>query len=605
MFPFAAKSTIVLTFAVVVYSALAQKERQYLRYMPAMAAAVMLCAAAVRLSFYLRGNVFYVDESLLRMAVYGWNPRAPLEPLQFFQTAAPLFVAVSRAILSVWRADEYGARLVPLTASVLLLPVLYYGVAMLWSRGAALAAILLAGSHFPLCLYGAFFKQYEIDALVTATIIVFAGYYRRHRAGSKVYAFLALGGILALLISQTAFIGLFILLLFLAAERIFPAVAWQNKEAPGERANVFAWIFTCAAVWAAVTFAAYLLLYAPLARAASMQAFWSDSYLSLFGKGAATEWRNAADSLLWSGLPGGIRIQAVALLLGVLTAVRRRDFPLLLLIFGPIAATVALAILHIYPVAPRLWLFLLPSVITGASIGAATVWQVIHTYLSQRTAAVTVAACLALMLVIWGRPQSYMAVAAANTLRALSASRTQAEMARSAVSSILQDGNCDAVYIASRGMPSWFFYSSQFSPDTPIRFAKLRYLLRFDSPTFMGASPEAVRLPDSGEQFDLQLGCRREIYGLASGTPGKNRWQQDRRQAPIPGWAHNEVDRLTRHSEGGFWLYLSDAGSFEVDPILDEVKRRGYTVTRRRRIEQPVETGLSGGLLICYASKSG
>src|SRR5215469_11544114 len=119
MLHFAAKSIIVLAFAVVVYSALALKERPYLRYqIPAIAcaAAVMLYAAAVRLSLYLRGDIFDIDESLLSMAVYGWTPRAPLQPLQF-QTAAPLFVAVSRAVLSVWRTDEYGARLVPLISS--------------------------------------------------------------------------------------------------------------------------------------------------------------------------------------------------------------------------------------------------------------------------------------------------------------------------------------------------------------------------------------------------------------------------------------------------------------------------------------------------------
>jgi hypothetical protein len=595
MFHFAVKSTVVLTFAVVLYSSLALKERPYLRWqIPATicAAAVMLYAAALRLSLYLRGNVFYIDESLLSMAVYGWNPRAPLQPLRF-QTAAPLFVAVSRVVFSVWRTDEYAARLVPLISSVLLLPLLYYGVARLWSRGAALAAVLLAGSDAHLCFYGAFFKQYEVDALVTAAIIAFAGYYRRHGAGRQPYALLLLAGILGLLISQTAFIVLFILLLFLAAERIFPPVAWQEKEAPGERANVFAWIFTCAVAWGAVTVAAYLLLYAPLARAEWMNAFWSGSYLHFSGKGAASEWKSAAESL-WGGLPGGIKTQALALLLGVYAAARKRDFPVLLLTLGPIVFTVTLAILRIYPVAPRLWLFLLPLAISGASIGVTTVWRMLRSYLPQRAAAVTVAACLALVLLIWGRPQLNMAVAAADTLRGLSSSQTQAEIARAAVLRILQDGNCDPVYIASRGMPSWFFYSSQFSPDTPIRFVKLRQLMKFDSPTFFEASPETVRLPDSGERFDLQSGCRREIYGLASGTPAKEVWQADRR--PIPGWARNEVDRIARYSEDGFWLYLGEAGWFEVDPILDEVKRRGFTIT---------ETGLPLRLLIYHATKPG
>jgi hypothetical protein len=593
-----AQIIVVFAFSLFIYYALAQGQQRHFRFqIPAVAFAslIVFCAALVRLCLYLRADASYFDESLLRMAVYGWSPRAPFEALQF-QTAPPLFVAVSKAITTAWRADEYGCRLVPLVSSVLLFPVLYYAASMLWSRAAGMLAVLLAFSHFQLFAYSAVFKQYESDALITAALLALAGYFRRHGVSRESCVSLALAGIISLLLSQTAFIVLLILLLFIAAET-FSAISDQHGDASiRKRATILTGIVTCALLWGAVAVTSYLVLYQPLARSTWMQLFWSDSYLSLFAQGVAGGWKSAAASL-WGALPGSIALQAPLLLLGIYGAAQKRDFPLILLIIGPILITTALGVVHLYPVAPRLWLFLAPSTILGASIGTTTIWHIARTYLSQHIASVSAAVCSAFLLVIFGRLQLAMPVAAARALRGFMTSPTQASIARGAVFRILQQSSCDSVYIASRGVPSWFFFSSQFDPDTARRFAKMQELMQFDSPTFFEAPPEAIRLPAAGEQLNLQSGCRTEIYGFASGTPNRARLSPQVGRRPIPGWAQNEVDRIASHSGRSFWLYLGEAGFFEVNPILEEVKRRQYKVT---------EIGIPGQQFTIYhVQKSG
>jgi hypothetical protein len=320
--------------------------------------------------------MFEYDESLLSMASYRWGSGLPFHPLQFEQTAAPLFITVSQAITTIWRTDEYGYRLLPLITSLLLLPVMYYAVSRLWSRCAAIVAVLLACHHLGLLRYSAIFKQYEIDAFVTAAILAFGGYYRRNAISSTKWLLLLVGGIIAILISQTAVISLFALLLFIVAQtHLFSFPSEQGGDPDRERVNTLHWIVACTALWGTVALTIYFLLYAPVARSAYMRAFWTDSYLNVFGGDVVHRWRNAGESLFGS-LPGQMVAGFPLLLLGVYGIGRKKDIPLLLLVTGPCVATIALGVLHRYPVALRLWLFLSPAVIVAISIGASILWDV-------------------------------------------------------------------------------------------------------------------------------------------------------------------------------------------------------------------------------------
>jgi hypothetical protein len=556
-------------------------------------AALIFCyAAAVRLCLYLRADASTYDESLLRMAIYGWRPFAPLHPLQFEQTAAPLFVAVSRAITSMWRTDEYGWRLLPLIASILLFPVLYYAVSRLWSRSAAIIAVLLACHHLELFHYSAVFKQYELEAFATAAILAFAGYYRRNGARGKTWQLLLAGGIIAILLCQTAVISLMALLLFVAAQRyLFSVVGERPGEIDREKANVLRWIFICAVLWSAVAITIYSLLYAPVARSVYMQSFWSDSYLNLYGGGLIGQWRHAGGSLL-GGLPGPTAVKLPLLLLGIYAIWRRKDVPVLLLITAPCAVTIVLAVLHKYPVEVRLWLFLSPAIIMAVSVGMEEAWHLVRLYTSRYRAAVMAAGVLALLLITPGNSPLAIDLDTVHTL-GLMTSPSQASIAVGAVSRMVQSSSCVPVYVGARGLPSWFFYSSQLDAHTDVRFAKIQQLFRFGSPAFGDAPAEAVNVRDPGDWLKLQLGCRSEIYGFGSGTPYRN-GLPDAGRTPVIGWAANEINRISRASATSFWLYVGEAGVFELRPLLEEVQHRGYTAT---------EMTIAGKLFMFYVQK--
>ena len=543
---------------------------------------ICILAIVVRLCRYLRADVFEYDESQLRMAVYGWSYTAPLKPLPFCQTAAPLFVGLSRAVTAVWRANEYGWRLLPFIASVLILPVLYYGVSRLWSRWAAVVTVFLACFHVQLVRYGALFKPYEKDALIAASVLAFAGYYRRHGFGRKTWILVLSFGIVAELLSQTAVISLMALLLFITATResSFRSRAGQNDALRPERVHVLKWLAACAVVWIAVAAAVFSVMYSAVAQSAYMRDYWSDSYLVLYGSAAAGRWRNAAESLFRS-LPGPIKIQAALLLISIYAAWRKKDQALLFLLTAPFAAVVLLALLHRYPVAARLWLFLAPFVMTLMSIGIAGLWQLLAKYASPAVASLVLLVCGGLILIRPANGPFEVTLNALHNLRGLVRSPAPAANARSAVARILN--SCDDVYVAARGVPSWFFYTNQLDSQparTERRYAVILQLFRTGSPGFGDAQPELIHIPDSAEAQKLHLGCRNEIYGLGSGTPARSRtWQFPESRKPVPGWAKNEMDRIAGAPGTSFWLYLGEAGDFEIRPLLDEAVRRNYQVT--------------------------
>jgi hypothetical protein len=105
-----------------------------------------------------------------------------------------------------------------------------------------------------------------LEAFATAAMLAVAGYYRRNVAKAKTWLPLLVGGIIAILLCQTAVISVMALLLFVAAQRyLFSVVGEHPGELDRERANVLRWIFICAVLWDAVAIIIYSLLCAAVA----------------------------------------------------------------------------------------------------------------------------------------------------------------------------------------------------------------------------------------------------------------------------------------------------------------------------------------------------
>ena len=90
------------------------------------------------------------------------------------------------------------------------------------------------------------------------------------------------------------------------------------------------------------------------------------------------------------------------------------------------------------------------------------------------------------------------------------------------MAALLRSKSCDPIYVAARSVPTWYFYTSLEPLDNNLDYFLLQSIWRRDSPAFGDAAPSALHLPDPARQLVLRVGCREEVYGLASGTPNRN-----------------------------------------------------------------------------------
>jgi hypothetical protein len=544
----------------------------------ALAAAVLLAGIAGRLTVYFSNRAVTYDECLLWLALHGWSPKAWLTPLGFEQTAAPLYLALLHVAAGVGAAGQRTLRLWPCVASVLILPIFYWAVKPLQRVRTALIATSILALHATLIDYAGIFKPYGTDALLAAMIFGLAALIMRRYSHPGTWPAVLLGGVAGLLISQTAALTLACLVAWAFARTFSPT----GKT--GHPLYTRRWIVLCSLAWVAAESVLYHRLYVRVAASPYMQAFWADSYLS---PGAPRTWANAAQSL-FEGLPGGAAIGGLAALVGIVAMLFAGEAVSLILVAGPILSAVLLAMLHIYPVAPRLWLFLSPAVAVLAARGVEWIWSVIVCPSHRRSAAVAamlvLAAGAAVVLRAHDRRQLLdSALPAFEVVREASNPRG-AEQQQSAVQALLQDKSCEPIYIAARGAPHWYFYSG-IEPAVRIdRYPFLSSAMRRDSAMFGDATPAALHLPDPAPQLTLPNGCRREIYGLASGTPFRNGLREEGR-APVQGWAKNEIDRLSIAGPSGFLLYLEGTGTFESRALLDELAKRRL---RYKRFHAPL-----------------
>ena len=501
-------------------------------------ALLLLEAVLLRSAAFLTRGAFFIDESMLYLAVKEWTL---FQPLRFEQTAPLLFLAISRASDLLLGTSEYALRLFPFVASVIACVLVYYAVRTLTSRFAALAALALLGNHLALVQYSAIFKQYESDAMVNALLLATAAFLWRDGFQPKRWPLVLVTGCLAVTLSQSA---IFALASF---------AAWLLWSVRGKSMRP---ALVIVAVWGALWIALYLTLYSHVAGSPYMQQFWSETYLN----GNGDRWRFWLGEVFGS-FSGNLWFVSPLLPLGVMGiryAWQRFGLAFLVLWGGPFALAITASMLGMYPVAERLWLFLMPNLVFGVALG-------FDACLASKRAIAAIAIVALLISVGYSARRS--------TQFALSElGRPLTNDLRGTMEQILAQFPNDPVYIAARGIPSWFFYNSR--RDRP---APWRDIGHYHAPTF-GDSPHRLQpIEQEGDQLQSVIAGRTELYGLGSGTP--NHAPRPRMpRVPTPGWAENEARRILGSAKPGAWLYLSECIAFESDALLRELQRRGARI---------------------------
>lgn len=127
--------------------------------------------AAWRIAAYAQRRSLWYDEAALALYIAGRGFVELVEPLDYLQTAPPLFLWIERAIVLLFGANEWALRALPLAAGLATAPLMWRVASrILPSPGAVLAVALVALSP-TLVRYSAEVKPYATDAFVTLLVL--------------------------------------------------------------------------------------------------------------------------------------------------------------------------------------------------------------------------------------------------------------------------------------------------------------------------------------------------------------------------------------------------------------------------------------------------
>jgi hypothetical protein len=286
-----------------------------------------------------------------------------IQPLSQDQAAPPGFMLLAKLATLVFGSGEVVLRSLPLLASILILPLAYLAFRRLIGPiGATIGLGLLSVSEV-LILYGATFKQYEFDAMITLILLVSAIPGMDRKPGSWPYVLFAIVGAVSVWFSfPAAFviggIGLTMMIMDLVGGRTRSLLSWTAASAACGLSFV----------------SAHLLLYRHYSRNQALLDWWDYLFAPFPPRSLANlKWYvdNFLNLFTLMSLPEH-GLAAVAALFGIYCLGRvpeRRGTALLLI--GPILLTLAASALHLYPFGERTMLFAIPllTALVAAGIG--------------------------------------------------------------------------------------------------------------------------------------------------------------------------------------------------------------------------------------------
>jgi Dolichyl-phosphate-mannose-protein mannosyltransferase len=413
----------------------------------------------MRIVVYSRNAWLMHDEAALALNVVRRGFVELLAPLDYLQTAPPLFLWLERAAALTLGANEWSLRLFPLLAGLATAPLTWRVGRRLLPESAATLAVGLVALSPALVQYAALVKPYALDALVTLLILDRVIATVEHNAGASQWAALAATGLLALVASTPA---VFVL---------GGAIAFVLATALIERDRTLAWRGMLLAMgWGAAFVALVATVFRPAvaddtSTGKFMHWYWAANFLTSEPPGITTKFL----ALLWGALPHTFFGEAVipnattlflaAIVVGVVVLVASRRVPVALLLTVPGTALIVASMLRRYPIAERLVLFAAPL----SALLVATSQLGFRYVRSQRaeewlTATATVAI---LALAAQGSVTQVELISSGHGSRVL-VREAAAEHARGA-----------PLWVSGRGESVWRFYTRPDAPPSQPRDASL------------------------------------------------------------------------------------------------------------------------------------
>lgn len=332
-----------------------------------LALLVMGIGIAMRVWFYLYNRSMYRDEAALVLNIVGRSFGGLFKPLDNDQGAPIGFLLIEKLAVKLLGGSEYSLRLVPLSASILSLPLFYWLCRKVLTPGGVIMALVVLAMGAKQYDYSADAKQYSTDVLLTVLMLLLGmiavGDSSREVAPSK-QGTIALGiaGALAIWFSHPV-------VFVLGGIGVMVVMEWLGgKPRPDPRPMLIV-----AAVWAASFAGNYLLVLRRLSHSDFMHSFWAEAeaFAPVPKSIAALVWYKETffesfESPLSMGFVG---LCALVFVVGVGRLWRGRKSAALALLL-PIVFALAASAFGKYPFKERLILFICPmlAIFIGAGI---------------------------------------------------------------------------------------------------------------------------------------------------------------------------------------------------------------------------------------------
>jgi hypothetical protein len=412
-----------------------------------LSVALLVAGIALRLWQYLGASALWTDEATVANNIVGRSfAQLVVLPLAHNQAAPVGFLMIEKLAVTIFGANELALRAYPLGCSVLSLALVWrVSKRLLPQAGAPIVLAPLALAPL-LIFYAAEVKQYSSDIAISLALLLVALELGDREASARMttryIVGAAIAGALAVWLSQPA---------VLVVTGLGAALAIGALGSRGRRPVApLAWVIVA---WALSAIAATVVSMHHLTPESQhfMRTFWSDGFWPLSLRHPATlAWPLVRIGLLLGGqlgIPTSVGLVCALLAVGGIVATWKNEWRTSLFLAMPLLVALGASAAHLYPLAERLALFLIPSLLLLAAIGVTQIAAMVRV---KGGGAVALMAATILALVVAAQALS----AAPPVYRREEITPAIAHLRRASRAS-------DASYIYYGAVPAYEFYAAR------------------------------------------------------------------------------------------------------------------------------------------------
>jgi hypothetical protein len=314
--------------------------------------AVTFFGITLALIQYFYNRSLWLDEASLAINILDRSFLRLLHPLSYIQVAPVGFLFAEKFFVIILGPNEYALRLFPLLSYLGTIPVYYLALKNL-TRDITLTALCTAtlSLSYSMIYYASEVKQYAVDVLIASLFLLIASSKQHGRISQ--FVILMVFGSIAIWFSHISVILLIVIGIYLFWK------AYSDRRSPALYSSLGLTL---------LSFSTYYLLFIHEHPSTQfMQEYWRNAFMPFPGDITAfVEFLHHSVKGIFVHVftldkywPYG----AGVMLAGIFFLVYRKRYSVLYLCLAPLFVHLLLSLLHLYPFAGRLLLYLLPGMI--------------------------------------------------------------------------------------------------------------------------------------------------------------------------------------------------------------------------------------------------